>query len=601
MGSLFTQVFQSVVQGNVTPPPLKSPLINEVMTSFSTFLASTNQLRKKKFFMSWFRTQPELTGFVNKVARDVTHKWHFTPFKPDDTNRNKIMRAERFANEIVLLQTMEAQMADMLVTGDGFGWLGKIKQTDLKKKLKEVLKREIFIESKEKDRMEHMLLAEFKRESMSADQSFVDEDVLRPRKYRYVASSTMEVVFDQFDVRGYNQIVARQLPIPFTPEEIVHYTLMRRDGKVNGFTPVESLMVQLELLRSMWQNMLSIYKNGGAPDKLFVLENTQINSPQYKRIEEQIQKYKLVENKHGNMLFTGKVTVEDLQQMDQMQFKDSGLYITGLMALQWGIPRSSIPFIIGDTNTKDDTGGNSEKGYWTVIKDFQDTFAQTMNTQLWIPYFGVKIEFENAYINADIQGQTALQLRVNNIMAEDSIWKTKGKQLSTNRVMRMLGRVDKDLIDFKVEDDPIMASQNTMNQQLSKDEVNDSDDKKNANAKKKDEQTATIASNGKKPSGRGKERLMFKKLSEDARLEYKQFSLQMPTDVKMPTFIRLYNEDKAYNPGMPPRLFVSENPEFTSFTFKSTDFVYRVVLPTGQISTDNVDLMNFDPRFIYSI
>ena len=104
----------------------------------------------------------------------------------------------------------------------------------------------------------------------------------------------------------------------------------------------------------------AIHKNGGAPDKIFNLKNLSVSSPAYKRIEDQIAKYRLAENKHGNMLFTGDLAVVDLQQMDEMQFKDLGLYITGLIAMQWGIPRSSIPFIIGGTNTKDDTGGNAE-------------------------------------------------------------------------------------------------------------------------------------------------------------------------------------------------------------------------------------------------
>ena len=105
--------------------------------------------------------------------------------------------------------------------------------------------------------------------------SFEDEDVFMPREFRTVASSTMETLFDRFNIIGYKQTVQGRR-ILFDPDEIIRNSYLDVDGKVKGFTPLESAIVQLELLRFMWQNMLSLEKNGGHPDKLFILKNERV-------------------------------------------------------------------------------------------------------------------------------------------------------------------------------------------------------------------------------------------------------------------------------------------------------------------------------------
>ena len=396
-----------------------------------------------------------------------------------------------------------------------------------------------------------------------------------------MASTTVEVIHDEYDIDGYLQYTSLTNPEKFSTKELVRYTLMERDGKISGFTPVESVILQLELIRQMWQNMLSLHKNGGHPDKIISIENIRQNSPDFKRIEEQLLKYKQVETKHGHLLFTGKLQVEDLTQLDTMQFKDMGLYITGLVAMQWGIPRSSIPYIIGGTNTKDDTGGNSERGYWQVISNFQKTFADTMNTQLWIPYFGVKIVFDNPYFQLDIQRQNATQMKLNNVQLMDSILNREGLQIAKQKRLRLL-----DLSEEEVEEAKVPADvQNTLDQQPSKDEVEGTDGKRNAAKRKKDEQTASNNSAG-KPTGFGKT------WDAHAEIEFKQMIGQDVELIPLNMFVKLYNQDKSYHAGMPPRIFMRQNPEFTSLKFKSSDFIYMTRIPTDQMESNQILLMN---------
>lgn len=564
-------------------------MINELTTSISNYLYSRNQITKKKALVRWFKSIPELTALASKVSRDITRKWHFENVNPKESGRNKVMRANKFAQQVVLSKTMFSQALDCLITGDGFGWMGSINDSMVKEAINKTIESKYsHLEMKERNDIVDSLFRELKQENGFANVSKVDEDLLRPRRYRYLPSSTVEVLHDVVDITGYRHTVGLSEKL-FKPEEVVHFTFADYDGKVNGFTPVESIIIQLELLRQMWQNMLSIHLNGGSPDKLFILEDARVGTESYRRIEEQLMKYKLVENKHGNMVFTGKVSVEDLQQLDKMQFADMGLYITGLMAMQWSVPRSSIPYILSQANTKTDVGGEAEREYWRNIEYVQKVFADTMNTQLWMPYFGVQIVFDNAYIQFDVQEQTALMNKYQNQMTISNILMKHGKMLTLSKELNTLGLSDDDIEDVPKEQMMPPAGAATgigTPSQQSPNQVNRSSAQASRGDQKRDEQTKRSLSVG-NPTGVGKE------MDSNAEMEYKQIIGSEPMQLEIDAFMKLYLEDKAFNT-TPPRVFMRKNDLYTTLIYKSTDFVYRSVVPNEQLSA--VTLMNLEPN-----
>jgi hypothetical protein len=506
------------------------PMLNEVSTSLSSYLASQGQIAKKKALMRWYKNTPELVGFTSKVTNDACNFYHFEPIG-GSSGRNRIHKANAFALNMGYRQMRAEVFADCLITGDGFGWKGKMPIETLSSKLKEVFSRYSGLEQKGKvpvmsievkqklmNQIYNEMKSDFEVESDDVDTTtkFLDEDVLALKQLRYVPSTTVEVVYDRYDVKGYNHFLGVYLPMFFSPEEIIHFTLMKRDGKVNGFTPIESCIVQVELLRQMWQNQLSLHRNGGAPDKVFNVENLQVGSPAYQRIVEQVQKYKLAENKHGNMVFTGKLNVIDLQQLDEMQFKDVGLYVTGLIAMQWGLPKSSIPFVIGGTNTKDDTGGNAERGYWQFIRGLQLAYDEYWNTQLWIPYFKVKVVSELSFPQLEVQEEAARQAKIQNLTNMDALLIKHGKTISEDKKMEILGLTDDDLEDASDDMKAMsMPALNTGTPKTSKDKPQSDQGVGKAVAKRQEQQN-TMASRG-KPSGYGKEDF------EEFKLELKTF------------------------------------------------------------------------------
>jgi hypothetical protein len=583
MAGSLSRVFTAINNPNLgAASNIHAPMLNSLTTSFNTYLSEVGQIRKKKRLMAWFKGIPELTALANKVAKDITHKWHFETIDPKDSGRNKILKANKFSQGTEIKKIMRSQVIDILGLGEGYGWKGKLSKEQLKKEVTKLLSNEIFLSNYEKKEVSNRVLSELKQDFEEGFTGTLDEDATLLKKYRYLPSSTVEIIHDQFNILEYNHVVGGK-NIVFTKDEIIRYTFQEIDGRVGGFTPVESIVVQLELLRQMWQNMMSVYKNGGSPDKLFILENTRVNDPAYKRIEEQLKKYKLVENQHGNMLFTGKVTVQDLQQLDQMQFKDMGLYITGLMAMQWEIPRSSIPYILGGTNTQEDTGGNSERGYWTNVESFQEQFAETMNAQLWIPHFGVKIVFDSPFIQKDVQAQTALQLKLGNVKALDEALGAEELMINKAKRLKLLGLCNEDVVKKKVQ--PMMPGQ-MPGQQLDNQSVNDPQSKRNLANRKREEQLNSIQSRGMAPTGVGKE------MDKPAELEYKNL---IGTDdfihLSMDQFIKIYTQERM-KIGEPPRIFMRQNIDTTSFMFKGVDFPFKSAIGTRELDLFRVKLMN---------
>jgi hypothetical protein len=335
---------------------------------------------------------------------------------------------------------------------------------------------------------------------MDVKQKYLDEDLLKPRILRYVASSTMDVDFDEHDIKGYIQRVGAQ-DVFYSVDEIIRITDLMVDGKPYGFTPLYSLLLQLDLLKRMWENQQALQKNGGAMSKVFSFEDLKLGSPAYKRIEEQLNAYRVTQNKHGNFMFTGKMDVKELQQMDGMQYKEVGLYILSVIAMHWQIPRSKLPFILGGTNAKSDIGGEAEKGYWANVERKQDRLAEIYNTQLFIPRFGVKLVFDKEYKQDDLQEQNVLALKLSNVEMTNRLLMQHKKKLDLPATLLRLGLEEDELEDVSEED--MMAVQTGManqfqlpNGQVTKNSAGQ------ANAQmKKQEQEKRMESNRGKPSG----------------------------------------------------------------------------------------------------
>jgi hypothetical protein len=453
----------------------------------------SGNLGTKKFLIDLYKVQPELNAVINNVCFDIAGKFHFTPIKKGDSGRNKILEVDKWVQNNQFNQVLLNQCIDWQMTGEGYSWLGKPTDDQIKEILDNCMKRKFGIKSVEAKEYGDRAFLELKQNDMI----FNDEDFMKPRTVRYVASSTMDIKFTKDDIEYYIQRVGSD-DRRFELKEIIRLTDLMIDGKPFGFTPVSSMITQLELLKLMWLNQRSVQRNGGNPGKIFAFKNMQPNSPAYRRTEEQLSNYKQVQNKHGNMLITGDLTVTDINENDAMQFKDVGLYVLSVIAMQWRLPKSMLPVVLGGSNTKGDIGTPSaEKSYWTNIERKQDRLAQIYNQQLFIPVFGVKMCFNKDYKQDEVAENTNRQLLLNNIEMENRLLSNYDSELTRQNIMTRLQLKPDDI--KKSEGDPVQTGMNRQNM-LEQDKVTDDTDQMAKRNQKVDEQAIVMKNRG-KPSG----------------------------------------------------------------------------------------------------
>ncbi len=374
------------------------PLINsQFIQRFSAFSPFT-EAQSFKTFMKWVRRSPSMIGFLSVIATDMlSDRISFTPLDEDQKGAN-VLNAEKFWAHNNGIQVAEETIYDLLICGIGYNWLGKIQDAQLKELCIDTLK--VAGETKELEYKSTVLFEKFKEQK---------KDLL-PRKLRHVAASTMTIQSDQYDITGYIQRVGTTSKI-FEKDEILTFKLMPLDGKLYPFPPMECILAEVYLLWLISQNYVSFFENGGKPDNVFILPKELAGSKNHQYLIDVLRKYKRIQNKHGNLVFTGDIQIEQLTKIqDQMENKDLGLYLTSVLAMVYGIPVSRIPFLIGKAANRGDSGGLADSGYWRKISVWQSKLEAVYNKNLWIPYFGVKMEFRRGYLQDEVrETQTKMQ------------------------------------------------------------------------------------------------------------------------------------------------------------------------------------------------
>lgn len=378
------------------------PMLNSLFVDrFSQFSPYTED-NTFKTFMKWARKSPQLLGFLNLIATDIlSDEIEFTPIDEGTSGRNKIKRARAFWDLNKGEDVTEETIYDFLLNGIGFNWIGKISPKEGKEMCQEALKN-LMPEMKE-DVLEFKAKEIFNRLSVENKDKFV-------KKLRHVAASTMKINPDEHDVIGYTQRVGVNVRT-FSVDEIITFKMMPFDGKVYPFPPMEALLAEVYLLWLITQNYVSFFENGGKPDNVFILPKEIAGSKNHTYLIETLKKYKKIQNKHGNLVFTGDLTVEKLMDVEhQMENKDLGLYLVSVLAMFYGIPVGRLPFLVGKAAAGGDSGGLADSGYWRKISVWQSKFEAGYNRSLWVPFFGVKMKFRRGYLQDEVrETQTEMQ------------------------------------------------------------------------------------------------------------------------------------------------------------------------------------------------
>lgn len=438
---------------NNSTTKVKRPILNSIPTSSTSNasrLGGFNNLYND--FWRKFKNSPELYGIINILVTDIVgDRPTFTGLKGEPLGPNKRVKAQRFWRSNRMKETVRAILFDMFVTGDGYGWKAKASDEERVRAVKEVM-RKYALKLKE---------SEFSKIFIKTTQ---DEDLKLPKTFDYIASSTMHINSTPYDIKGYTQ-VAQGLTNDFGPEEILHFRLNTLDGNIQGFSPVQALIKELALLYFVKGNMLAYSQNGGKPDIMFTMENSQPNSDSFNNFQQQLINFKQLENRHGNILGTGKVSVQDLTfgKDQDMEYQNLSLWVLSSMLFAFGIPISRVPFLVGKAATSGDSGGLAEAGYQSMISEKQDEVEDILNYQLF-EEFGFNISLTRHYKQDEVREAQSFSMNADTVTKIQSIYSNAGLKVKVDKINDILGISMDDLEES--DDDLVISDPGLRNQNL---------------------------------------------------------------------------------------------------------------------------------------
>lgn len=432
----------------------KRPLLNTRMPSTRggrQHAGMDSIQRQKKQLWEWFKTRPELNSPVFVRVNDTIKEVEFFAQDGKSLGRNKRLEAEKFWSENFVDEVLKSIWFDSIVTGSGFGWKGYMTE----KQLKEVI-------SKACDKLDikEVSFKEFLAKAM-------DEDLRKPRLFDYVASSTVDVNHEDNEITGYTQYV-NTVKREFTADEIVHFMFSNVNGHINGYTPVSSLGPELVLLWFIKENMMAYMRNSGYPRKVFSLPDELANSENHAYLVEQLETYGAVQNRHGNLVLTGKIDVQDLEEkLQDMEYERLAKYIMGNIAYALQIPNSRLPYNL-DGKANSDAGGLAEAGYWSMIEADQRKIENLLNTQLF-KSLGFVVRFKKTHRIDDLRETQAMSMRADAIQKMQQILVQKGKALTDAKIISLLNVGFEDVEEAKQMvnqlSGPNLNNQNMLNNQ----------------------------------------------------------------------------------------------------------------------------------------
>lgn len=467
-----TKIFSSSDGKHPHRPILNS--IPQVSSTQASRLGSFNSLYTR--FWNRFKQSPELYGIINILVTDIIgDRPTFT--KPDGQplGRNKRLQAERFWKSNRIKETLKAILFDMFVTGDGYGWKGRPTRDQKEKAVKEAMRRWSL-------KLKSTQMAQVYMKAMQ------DEDLKKPKKFDYIASSTVKIDSDHFDIISYTQ-TSNGMSIIFKPEEVIHFRLNTLNGSVQGYSPVEALIRELALLYHVKGNMIAYLENGGKPDILYGMKDAMPNSDSFNNFVEQVRSFKEVTNSHGSFVATGDVGVTDLSfgKQRDMEFQNLALWVMSGMLFSFGIPVTRVPFLIGKAATSGDSGGMAEAGYQSMISEKQDMIEDLLNFQLF-EEFGWMVHLPRHYKQDEVREAQTFSMNADTVTKLQNIYRGQGKKIKTHKINQILQLAEEDLEEIPEEEkmpfDPMGMGLRNQNQLDNQSIEKEPDNRKRASTKR---------------------------------------------------------------------------------------------------------------------
>jgi len=418
------------------------------------------------------KSSPELVAVFTAITEDiVSDGWTLTG------GRNNKKQAEEFLLNSHAREVFFSWVFDALVTGDSYLYTRKLSETDGKsiaRKIHHRLRTECPTEVKS---LVSSLTPSYIFEELKAS----DEDLFSARSFVDVPSSTMKIKYNPVggDVKQYVQKVGDRVAL-FSPDEMIHFRLMRLDGKVYGYSPHRVCTSLSNILRNIREYARNYFERGGVPDYMFLLKNETPQSDNFKNFKDNLANYASLRYRYKSMALCGDIDVKELNQMTKdMEFRELARFLTQNIAMVWGLPASRLSDMLIQSGQKGSV--TSSEGYYRKINYYQSNLEDLINTQLLQGFGDVKLTFNKTYKQDEVREANIQQIRTDVLEK----WYNNG-WIKDNYLFDQLGIAEEDRGDLKPKMPMMGATTNRNKRPSDLDLLSPSSDKRFDDATKRD-------------------------------------------------------------------------------------------------------------------
>lgn len=347
------------------------------------------------------RKSPEAISLAYAVARDIVGLDYEIEYLGKSSGKQRKRDAEIFWEQ-EFKKPLTHAVVDALFTGEFYTWKNKISPGNIQQKMREVVEkkhdfnydRSVDIASKAAIRI------------IDAD----DEGIFSVRDIRHVPSSTIEHDINRYgDIENYIQRRSGDEDIELDPDKVVHYQFMKLNGGTYAFPVARAVLSEMDIVANVKDFNGIRFDNAGVANKMFKLPEDGPDSKNYQLLKNTVKKYRNNRDKFRDMVLTGEVEVEDMHDMQDMDFKELITHMVQTMAMLWQVPPERAQMQIGDgQGAARSTFGN--EGYYNNIYFHGKQIGALINKEVFEEEFNCRIHFKNPNVREEIRKQD-LELR----------------------------------------------------------------------------------------------------------------------------------------------------------------------------------------------
>jgi len=412
----------------------------------------TEQVRdiKENAVFDRLKNSPEILALMEAVVDDIiggeepAFEYVGRSDNADNPGKRNIKDAKQFWKDNKEL--IGDSIMDAMAVGDGYLYKKGMDSEAMQQKAREHVKANYnFNHDKYEDAATDMIVS--KADSLGVNST---------QELDLVPASTVEHDIDEFgNIERYVQDIGAQ-EYDLDPEKVIHHSYLNLNGKTYGFTPVAALFAELDMLANAKDYNGVKFNNAAVPNKVFKLPEDGPSSQNFEMVKETVKKYRQLQNKHRDLVLTGDVEIEDLNDTSDVEFKELIQLVTRILAMAWGVPPSRVGGIIGSQGATE--SAMAAEGYSKRIERQQDKYETILNNELFEPMFSVNISLPNPHVKTDIRKAERDLRKTDVVIRQAALGMT-----SVEEAKKYLGKTNQEVVDG-LDDERLMELAQNMSQ-----------------------------------------------------------------------------------------------------------------------------------------